>query len=958
MVELATRPTTTTLSALQTLKEGKWVCFDANKVPYTPTTGYPAKADEPSTWETYDDARQALKSENGRYAGIGREFIKEDKITGVDLDKCIDENGIIAPWAQAIIDRLNSYTEKSPSKHGIHIWVYGSVPKNIGAGDDHIEIYDCKRYFTVTGNHLPGTPTTIEERQDVLDALHSETIERRRKAKEAKRKPATQAKSYTTNNGTPYGLKALEQECDIMRSTHEGGRNQQLNNSAFSIGQLIAGQEIDEQYAISELYNAALQAGLDDAEIKKTLNSGLYGGMAQPRKAPAQSVENAYQEMKASRTSATDAIIPLSFVPKEDSNLPHIILGDQLRDTRQTALNALMLKENADPSLFIQTAKIKRIGRDELLRPIIVDVGESELRNALTDSANYYRINAKDLPVPVAPPKEVVQSIIGLKTEALPFPAIEAIVQTPIMRSDGTILDTPGYDAQTRLYYMPQHGLTIPAIPCRPTQAEVREAMKFVQSFSQDFPFESQSDRANELGLMLTTVTRHMFRHVPIALIDATKQGTGKGLLTDKVAITATGRSASAISQVSSDEEWDKRITAMLMSGATMITIDNVEGVLRSPILSKILTSEYHNGRVLGESKMVDVPQKAIWIANGNNIQLGGDMPRRCYRIRMISKVSNPYEREDFKYEHLDEEVKKQRGNIIAALLTIARGWYIAGQPKPTTKIKKLATFSKWAEVIGGMLSYAGVDGFLENLDDLHKDIDVDGAAWTLFLEKWLEVLGTDAYTTKVLLEKINALPELADVLPEPLATLYAKEDKTLKNKIGKTLAKKNGTPFGSKNLRIVQGLDTHSKVATYQVAGYCIESPNNQAQKAGFAGFAGSDLTYAQGENFDTDVSTKSDNNIHMDGKVNLSPQTPQTPQIEHKQKEIAFNTPQNNSEPEEIRQLRDKLTQAKRSSILWKGDYLPRENYLARLQAGLESDDMMLQNAAIAEITKQLGV
>src|SRR5690348_2622085 len=93
-------------------------------------------------------------------------------------------------------------------------------------------------------------------------------------------------------------------------------------------------------------------------------------------------------------------------------------------------------------------------------------------------------------------------------------------------------------------------------------------------------------------------------RHVPLALIDATKQGVGKGLMTDLMAIIATGRTAASITQCSSDEEWDKKLTALLMSGATMIPIDNVEGTLRSPILSKILTSDYHNGRILGLSKM------------------------------------------------------------------------------------------------------------------------------------------------------------------------------------------------------------------------------------------------------------------------------------------------------------------------------------------------------------------
>ena len=39
---------------------------------------------------------------------------------------------------------------------------------------DKVEMYDSARFFTMTGNHLPGTPPTIEDRQAELEALHWE----------------------------------------------------------------------------------------------------------------------------------------------------------------------------------------------------------------------------------------------------------------------------------------------------------------------------------------------------------------------------------------------------------------------------------------------------------------------------------------------------------------------------------------------------------------------------------------------------------------------------------------------------------------------------------------------------------------------------------------------------------------------------------------------------------------
>lgn len=137
-----------------------WVCYKLidkgesklTKIPYDPKTGRPAKANDPKTWRTFDQALEAAKNPKCKYDGIGFEFSKEDPFCGVDLDSCV-ENGVILPWAKEIIDKLNSYTEYSPSGTGVHIIVEAVLPGQL-CRKGHVEMYDHGRFFTMTGKRV------------------------------------------------------------------------------------------------------------------------------------------------------------------------------------------------------------------------------------------------------------------------------------------------------------------------------------------------------------------------------------------------------------------------------------------------------------------------------------------------------------------------------------------------------------------------------------------------------------------------------------------------------------------------------------------------------------------------------------------------------------------------------------------------------------------------------------
>jgi putative DNA primase/helicase len=147
---------------------------DVTKVPYS-VHGGRASSTNPKTWASFDAAITYAKER--AMSGIGFVFTEDDPFAGIDLDKCRDaETGEIEPWAWKIVAAFDSYTEVSPSGTGLHIYVKATLPgPNNRKGP--LEMYESGRYFTLTGEHLGGTPTEIHERQDVLARLYRHVFE-------------------------------------------------------------------------------------------------------------------------------------------------------------------------------------------------------------------------------------------------------------------------------------------------------------------------------------------------------------------------------------------------------------------------------------------------------------------------------------------------------------------------------------------------------------------------------------------------------------------------------------------------------------------------------------------------------------------------------------------------------------------------------------------------------------
>jgi hypothetical protein len=487
----------------------------------------------------------------------------------------------------------------------------------------------------------------------------------------------------------------------------------------------------------------------------------------------------------------------------ERDALPKIVVNNrQLPEVTAEAIEALAAS-NDPPEIFVRAGRLVRVREDENGVPEIQAMEDSHLKGRLARVANFVRTTEKG-ETEVIPPDWLVKDVGTLPR--WPFPALEAVVEAPIMRPDGTIFDAPGYDPRTRLYYRPVEGFDIPPIAPEPTEADTRAAISFLDEAVGEFPYEDGASAANTLALMLTPLVRQAVNGpVPLALIDKPQAGTGGSLLAETVAVIGSGRTAEMLGAPRDEEEWRKQITAKLSAGATMITVDNVEGALYAPSLARALTARTWTDRVLGRSETVTVSQRATWAATGNNIQLRGDLPRRCYSIRLDARESRPWQRENFRHPDLLGWVTKNRGRLVHALLTLARAWFAADKPK-AQNLPRLGSFEAWTETVGGMVAFAGIPDFLGNLVELYDKSDAGGVEWEAFLQTWWEELDADKPTTVADLTKVIADKDpLRASLPGDLAEAFDKSAGTFSRKLGTALAKRAGTRYGEDGLHIVR---------------------------------------------------------------------------------------------------------------------------------------------------------
>lgn len=488
-----------------------------------------------------------------------------------------------------------------------------------------------------------------------------------------------------------------------------------------------------------------------------------------------------------------------------------------MRDITSDAVAALLVANGDSPTLFSRGGRLARLVSSEDGLSVEM-LGRDAARGVLDRTADFVKVARNGGLVPASPPPAVVGDVLSLPS--LPLPPLRAICRSPVYLPNGGLLSEDGYDADSGIYVsMSGLGRTSATMP-------LAEAVALLKDTLADFPFVDAASEAHAVAMIVQPFVRPLIDGpTPLYLIDAPTRGTGKTLLANLACLLSDGSAARTMAMPRSDEELEKRITALLMAGHGAVLIDNIDRKLEGGSMAAALTTTSWRGRVLGKSEMLDIPNNATWLATGNNVDVSDEVARRIALIRLDSGVERPEERDGFRHPDLLGWAKGRRDRIVSSVLSIVRHWLDEGAPRGRTV---LGGFESWTAVMGGILDAADIDGFLGNRDYLYAVADLESREWEALCAAWHAI-----YSSRPV-----RVTDALDVAKENdlLMPLWnARNARGAQTSFGRALRARRDRVFGKYRIRFA-GIDPTTKASMYTLddEGAVCDPPNREQKTAG----------------------------------------------------------------------------------------------------------------------------
>ncbi len=318
------------------------------------------------------------------------------------------------------------------------------------------------------------------------------------------------------------------------------------------------------------------------------------------------------------------------------------------------------------------------------------------------------------------------------------LPAISLFTLNPVFTGDWR-LTASGYDPATGIYYAG------PPVTSRP-------ATRHLDRLLSEFCFKTPSDRTNFVAILLTAVLIARFiGSKPALLLNGNQPGLGKSILAQIVAIIRDGRASETASYNPNDEEFEKRIGAIVKRGATTIIIDNAKGRgsrnprIDSACLERSITDPILSYRLLGASKEIRAENSHLFCITANSPEVSPDLVSRSVIVNLYHEGSP--KRRRFQMADPEGYALQHRTELLGELIGMVERWRAADSPEASVESR----FNKkgWGGIVGGILQVAGLPDFLANAGDAAQDLDEtcrDFAVLVaaLALDKKLDWTGTE----------------------------------------------------------------------------------------------------------------------------------------------------------------------------------------------------------------------
>jgi hypothetical protein len=446
----------------------------------------------------------------------------------------------------------------------------------------------------------------------------------------------------------------------------------------------------------------------------------------------------------------------------------------------------------------------------------------ANLVEKFTATCNFQKFSAREEKWREVDCPKAIAEIYLARVGAWRLPVLTGIATAPVLLPDGRIIERPGYDAATGIYYHPQ-GVAFEPVPPYPTRHGAEQALARIKSLYATFPFVSDVDRSVGLSALLTLISRWCYLHAPAHAVTAPQAGSGKSMLIDLASIVATGHEAEVCEFSRNPEESSKAFGALLMAGTATVCFDNIEEglVFDGALLNKAITQRTVLLRVLSQSKMARARTDGLTIfADGNSLTIGGDMTRRCLRASLDAKVDRPELRE-FEGENPSERATRERPALVRDALTVLRAYIQAGRPDP---IRKLGSFEAWSALVPSALCWLGEEDPCQSMDAIRGE-DPQRSALLAILTLWEAELGSTPLTAREVIEHADKAdgrgylsPAFRDALLN-VAEQSGKQRGTLSNmRLGLWLKKVRNRVVGLPGARFVSAGTTREGSIRWQV--------------------------------------------------------------------------------------------------------------------------------------------
>lgn len=274
-----------------------------------------------------------------------------------------------------------------------------------------------------------------------------------------------------------------------------------------------------------------------------------------------------------------------------------------------------------------------------------------------------------------------------------------------------------------------------------PTVEQVKTAVSYIDFFMDDFVFATKSAKASAVAFMLTMLCREMIEgYVPMLEVRAPESQSGKSLLVKMMLWAITGEEPRYYSpNFRNIEEFEKELFALLLQGRNYVFLDDVQGKVQSSFLDSCLTGKYISKRVLGVSQTATVYTGMPFVMTANNPTISEDMKNRIYLLDILK----PSENKEYRHKLPEKDALRMGPALIKALFTLYNNWDKNYKRQPWQE-KRIAGFSEWSAVQGGILAAAGIDGFLDDTLIQIKEIDPKLEQAAGMARPWYEKYGSE----------------------------------------------------------------------------------------------------------------------------------------------------------------------------------------------------------------------